>query len=407
MALTIFKEYFDNAYEEIFNKILVGKDIANFRFEKSLEYGGTVARTVLDFSGVKLRNVVRTSGGSTTDYLSDSKEVLTVNINKQVKVFIHDDDQKQKGPQETSELCGKQLAAIVSEDLDARILYEAKNAYQTFDAGDLTTMASTGLGIALDATTVPQMAAYMPAKLRRGAKQEVMTTRAFVVDSYAAGAITLYLLGKATDTVQSVLQNGYAGDISNAELYISENLTGEAVITMSDDITDGDTISINGITFTFKTALTPTAGEVLLGANVAATRVNLCALINTPGTTTANGVALSAANQALLTDTYRITATNSVANTNVTIVGIGSGRLTLTEAITHANDIWVVGKNIIHCYYGAKGAIDVVAQAGPGTLDIRQSGEDRGDNIFAYDIAGIKTFADGAKKFLDVKIKVS
>jgi len=47
------------------------------------------------------------------------------------------------------------------------------------------------------------------------------------------------------------------------------------------------TVSIGGITYTFKTALTPTEGEVLIGANDTATLLNLKNALNhagTPGT---------------------------------------------------------------------------------------------------------------------------
>jgi len=53
------------------------------------------------------------------------------------------------------------------------------------------------------------------------------------------------------------------------------------------DIADGMTVSIGGITYTFKTALTPTEGEVLIGANDTATLLNLKNALNhagTPGT---------------------------------------------------------------------------------------------------------------------------
>ena len=53
MSLINFQEHFDNAYEEIFNKVLVGKSIANFRFEKKLKYGESVERFAYDISGVK------------------------------------------------------------------------------------------------------------------------------------------------------------------------------------------------------------------------------------------------------------------------------------------------------------------------------------------------------------------
>ena len=45
MAITEFKPWYDNAYQEHFNKSLVGKEIANFRYEADLgKYGESVDR---------------------------------------------------------------------------------------------------------------------------------------------------------------------------------------------------------------------------------------------------------------------------------------------------------------------------------------------------------------------------
>jgi hypothetical protein len=146
-----------------------------------------------------------------------------------------------------------------------------------------------------------------------------------------------------------------------------------------------------------KTVLGATPGNVLIGGSLAVSLTNLAALINVPGTTTANGVALSAANQAIITGTLGLAATAGA--TTLTLVGTGSGRLVLSE--TGANFSWT--NNMIHAYYGKMGAIDLVIQ-NLKEVDMRETSDRRGTNVFTSYLAGIKTFADGAKKFLDVLI---
>lgn len=401
MSLTIHKEHFDNAYQEIFQKVLVGKEICNTRFEPVLRYGESVERVAYSIDAVRVRNTVKGSD-STIDPITDSSELLTINLSKEAVFNIHDDEVVQSGPLNPGENIGGQVAIKVAADLDARIFYEVKNAYQTFDTGDLTTLVSTGVPITLSSTTTPQMARRMPAKLRRGANQ-VLNNMAFVGDSFALSSIEEYLMGKEIDLAASIFANGYSGKMSMGEIYCSENLTGEAVLNLSQNVTDGDTITINGVVFTFKTALSApaVAGEVVLGANVAATRVNLAAAINAPGTTTATFTALSAADQLVITDTLKLVATDSVPTTKVTIVGTGSGRMILAEGLTHADNVWTY--NFIHCYYGKKGAIDLVVQD-MKEVDMRVADKSRSTNVFSSYLAGIKVFADGAKKFLDVKI---
>jgi hypothetical protein len=398
MSLTDYKVAYDNTYEEVFNKVLVAKSIANMRYEPSLTFGGSVTRFIYDASAVRVRTVSRGSA-STIDAITDSTEALTINLEKEAVFFISDGEVKQTGPLNPGEVIGSQVAIKVATDLDARVLAEVLNAALAFDNGDLTTGTSDGTGITLSSTTVPQMVSRMPAKLQ--ANNQVLSNMALVVDPYIASDFAQYLLGKQFDVVNSIWKNGYAGDVSMAEVYVSNNLTSTALYTDA-GIADGETFTINGVVFTFQTALTPAAGEILMGADNTAAIANAVALINTPGTTTTGGVALSAADQVKLTDTYKISAVVTTAASAFTVTGVGAGRLTVSE--TGGSAAWTL--NTLHCYYGKKGAIDLVVQD-ISSVDMRETADRRGTNVFSSYLAGLKTFADGAKRFLDVKIAIS
>ena len=412
-GLSSFKPQFDNAYEDIFQKVLVAKEVANGRFMSTLKYGQSVERVSYDISGIRVRSVTRGSA-STIDALVDSNELLTINLEKEAVFFISDGEVTQAGPLNPGEVIGGQVAIKVAADFDSRIFFEVTNAAQTFDNGDLTTTASTGTPITLSSTTVPQMVTRMPAKLR--AVNITLTDTAFVVDAYAASDIEQYLLGKQFSIVESVFKNGYAGPIATAQVYVSQNLTGQALLTLSSTYpADGDTFVVVGydglgsaktVTFTFIGTLTPTAGQVLTGTSagtgqaIAATCTNLAAAINAPGTTTATFVALSAANQIVITDSLKLVAT--ATSTTVKIVGTGSGRLNVSKTwATGANG--TITYNLIHAYFGKKGAIDYVLQD-QKEVDMRETPDRRGTNVFTSYLGGIKTFVDGTKKFLDVWI---
>jgi len=397
MALTDYKEQFDNTYEEVFPKVIVSSVIANSRFEPTLTYGGTVKRVIYDISGVRVRNTVRGSA-STIDTVTDSTELLTVNIEKEAVFHISDGEVTQTGPLNPGEVIGGQIAIKVGVALDALFFAEVRNALYSFDTGDLTTTASNGTPIVLSSITVPQMVTKMGAKLKRKNNQMVTTNMCLVVDAYAAADVTQYLLGKNIDLAGYTFKNGYTGEVSNATLYTSENLQGEATLTSTGVAVDTQTITIGGVVFTTVTSIGSTAGNVLIGANAAATITNLAALINAPTVTTAQGVALSAADAITITDTLGLVATATSA-TVLTIVGTGSGRLELAE--TQTNFSWT--KNMIHAYYGKKGAIDMVIQDSK-KVDMVRTSDRRGVNVFSSLLAGIKTYADGAKKFLNVLI---
>ena len=399
MSLINFQEHFDNAYEEIFNKVLVGKSIANLRFEKKLKYGESVERFAYDISGVRVRSTVR-GNASTIDSISDNSELLTINLEKEAVFYISDGEVTQAGPLNPGEVIGGQVAIKVATDLDARILGETLNAKFDFDTGDLTTGVSTGVPFTLDSTNVPKAVVRMPAKLR--SKNQTLTNLCWVIDSYGASDIEQYLMGKSIDLAGYVFKNGYAGTVRGADLIVSENLTGEAVLTLGQDVTANDTVTINGVKFTFVAALSssPVAGEIVAGNNAAATRVNLAAALNNPGTTSDTYTAVSAADLATLED-LKITATDDTTAKTVTVRAVGSGRLTVAEGLTHTSNVWTY--NFIHSYFGKKGAIDVVVQD-MKKVDMRPTADKRGTNVFTSYLAGIKTFADGKKKFLDVLI---
>lgn len=221
MALTDFKPQFDNAYQEVFQKTLVAKDIMNTRFESVLRYGESVERVAYDISGVRVRSVSRGSA-STIDTITDTSELLTINLEKEAVFHISDGEVKQAGPLNPGQEIGKQIAHKIALDLDGRCFAEVTNALYNFDTGDLTTGTSNGTAITLNSTTVPQLVSRMGAKLRNKNNQEVATNMVLVVDSYAASDITQYLLGKNIDLAGNVFKNGYTGDVSNAQLYVSE-----------------------------------------------------------------------------------------------------------------------------------------------------------------------------------------
>ncbi len=396
MSLTQYKPQFDNAYEEVFQKALVAKNVMNTRFEPVLKYGGTIQRVAYDISSVRVRNVTR-GAASVVDTIVDASELLTINLEKEAVFHISDGEVTQTGPLNPGTVIGGQVGLKVAIDLDARCFAEVRNAQFDFDSGDLTTTTSTGVPITLNSTTVPQLVARMGAKLRNKNNQEITTNMVLVIDSYGASDITQYLMGKNIDLAGSVFKNGYSGDVSNAQMYISENLTGEALLTGAGVFSNGETVTINGVIFTAVTTIGVTPGNFLIGANLAASLTNLAGLINNPGTTSATQVALSASDQITVTDVMKLTATPTA--TTLGLVGIGSGRLAISE--TGAN--LSLTSNFIHAYFGKRGAIDLVVQD-MTKVDMRKTADRRGTNVFSSYLAGIKTFSDGAKKFLDVLI---
>jgi len=385
-------------YQEVFQKIPVAMKIANTRLLSDLYYGKAIERVAFDISAANVEDITQYTD-MTSAVISDSAETLTVDQNKGIMFQISEKEMVQAGPLNPGEVIGAELAKKVGLYLDADALYETVNAAYTFDTGDLTTGSSTGNPITINSTTVPQMVMRLPAKLRKN--NQTATNLAFVIDSYGIADMFQYLLGKNADFVNALFQNGYVNEqVAGAKVYVSENLTGQATLGLATQVTANDTVSVGGVTFTFVASPT-NPGDVDIGVNVDGTRANLAAAINGGAGAGTAYIEVSAANRIILSKTLRLTATNNDTTNVLTVVGKGSGRLTVAETLTDATDTWTT--NFIHAYFGKEGAIDVVVQKDV-KADMRQEPKQPTTNIISRVLYGIKTFTDGSKKFLDVKI---
>lgn len=396
MALNDFKVDYILRYQDILSKVMVGLKIASTRFESNLKFGDTVTRTILNLSAVRIRSFTNLTD-QTIDPLTDSEETMTVNVQVGAVFPIARLEKIQAGPLNPAMTAGKEVAIKVANYLDSVILKEVKNAWAIFDTGNLTTAAANGTPITLSSTTVPQMVAQSYAKLY--SNNVGMTNLAWVLDPFSISQIAQFPIGKEMSTENTTFKNGFTGNLFGAEVYTSNNLTGEATLVYTGNSVNNETVVIGGVTFTGVTTIGSTAGNFLVSASDSTTGItNLAALINDPGTTSATQVALSAANQIIITDVLGLTATATSA-TVLTIVGRGSSRLTLSE--TQTNATWAT--NFVHAFYGMKGAIDVAVQDQP-TVEMREEAKQLTTNIFNNVVAAVKTFTDGSQKFLDVKI---
>ena len=396
--IQVFKEQFDNAYQAVFDKVLVAMEIANTRLEKQLTYGASVKRVKYALAPIRVRNI--TMGvNRTIDQLNDSGETLLVNKNKGSDFRISKKEMIQAGPLNPAETIGAEVAKKLSRYIDADVFAEVKNALQKFDAGDLTTMSSSGTPVTLSTTNVPQLLSQGRAKLRRG--NQDLTSLALVLDSYGGSVIEQYVMSKNIDLAAAAFKNGYAGPVGGADLYLSENLLGEAVITMASNPTNGQTFSLNGYIYTFVTSLGTTPGNVLIEAGVDATRDNLISAFH-QDTAVTKYVPWTDADpnydQSNWVDLQIAGVDDDTADT-ITITGTGSGRL-----VFGGNATYTVTKNLVHAYYGKKGAIDVVIQD-LAEMEMVDDPYQRAKIVRADAIYGIKTFADGKPQFLDVQLQ--
>lgn len=402
----------DESYEEIFLKSLVASEIANSRFEKNLSFGASVKRSRMFIDGVRVRAITAYTN-RTIDQIYDTGETLLINYNKGTTFRLMKNEEIQAGPLNPSEYAGMKVAMKTAVVVDGDMLSEVKNAWAPFDNGDLTSLVSSGTPVDFIKANVEGILTRTQAKLGRnlGGLAGIVNT-AWVVDSYGLAELAQYLMAKNTDYSKAIFQNGLINDMkaNNADIYISEALTFDAVIAFATNPTAGQTLTVGNFTFTFVATIGSTGGNVLIGGTVDITRANFVSalagmLIDTP-VDTANFIVFKdvPGSQTFAGSQFaelRLVATNNTAGNQILITGTGAGRQLIATNVTGA----VINSNIVHFYYGKKGAIDLVVQAEVDT-EVKEDPYQRATIIFSDKLYGIKTFADGKNKFLDVKVKV-
>lgn len=168
-----------------------------------------------------------------------------------------------------------------------------------------------------------------------------------VVSPVEMSALRTFLQGTGNNVGDDVLRKGvnFRGTTVNGiDIYQTNNLRNTVTLTFTGTATNTQTFTINGIVFTTVSSIGTTAGNVLIGANQAATCTNAAALINAPRTTTAQGVALAEADAAKV-ERLGLTAEAS----GDTLIITANATLVVSETLTNAT--W--GNVSRYCIAGA------------------------------------------------------
>jgi hypothetical protein len=297
----------------------------------------------------------------------------------------------------------KRCAVKLNQQIDGDVLGEYDQADHTIDDSELG--GTSGDGIVLTTSNIIKPFTVAGRKLE-------------VVDNYedekrwAAISPHFYqLLLEKLEGKESVLGdktgvNGHVGKYMGFDLYKSNATGWSGRLEFGTKPTDTDTLTINGVTFTFVDDLGSTAGNIHICSNAEKTLDSLVAAINAPGTSVSSGdnagfVALSAADQALLKN---ITATDG--GTYMTLKAEGKGYVAVSETFTAAADIWTTDLQIQHLLFGQGRPIDLVVQKSPNMLIKDRTGY-IGNDIVNYIVYGLKTFDDGDRRLVDVKVNSS
>jgi hypothetical protein len=413
----VFETRMSKRMQVSFYKKPVFRSFVNTEERSNLKNGQSVTRPYRSL----MRSQAYTRNGSLTfQDLTDTNETLTINTINAVPFQIDDFDAVQSNFKLQREYANDAMLELNS-GIDADVLSEVANALNVVDDADFG--GSSGDPIALDASNVFQVFTALNRKLQEnnidvtgmdprlddgviGAKG---LAGFMVMSPYFSAVLTEAEQNRETVIGDRTGLNGYVKSRGSLDLMLSNNSYWSAVLGLATQPTDGDTVVIGGVTFTFKTTLGSTAGNVLIGASADEARANLAALINAPGTTTALGVALS--NTRSFSDTRSdrekiedLVATNDNTANTLTLTADGGNYVVLSETLTDATDGW--SKETQHLLAGRKGCVDMVDQVSP-TVKTSDIEDGYGIKVKPCVLYGLKTFREGARRMVNVKINTA
>ena len=386
------------------NKEYWGKELQNTLFVENTAVflAGTEASSVLAVDGRKFHKPIMSHASTGTytpgsdisdkDFVSSDEE-LEVDTFKYASMYLDDTEKKQSGYEISGRIATdiqRQLNNLAEQDFLNRVKSDAGH---TVDAGNVG--GASGSPLELLASNASQVFTASHTKLDVVDASKV--GRVAVVGPHTVGILRETKSGRETGLGDLVLANGVIGPWQGWTIVQNNNLPWTATLTIAATPTDGDTVTIAGVVFTFKDTLGSTEGQVHINSSAANARTNLI-LALTDGATGTEYIQISSENRFILNK--RALAGSSAEAMALT----GNGDIVVSETFNSGSNVF--SAQVHHSWFGLRGATDLAIQM-PTMLESTRVEKRFGDRIKGLEGWGVKTFADGARALIDVQIDAS
>lgn len=359
--------------------------------------GDTVNRPILSHP----TRATYTPGSDLSDTaLSASNEQLSIGTYSASSVVI-DDTERVQNYYQAGQIAASRMMKAHNNVIEQAVLAEVTNAGHTVDAGNVS--GTAGNNIDLTTANIPQV--FTSAHVKLNAVDAPMGNRIAVIGGHTLEMLQLQQAGRATTLGDTVTQNGRVGRLFNWEIVYNNNLPYTAVLSMVTQPTNGDTITIAGVTITLHATLVASAWADIR-TDVDTTRTFIRDLINygngtggtVSGTVGTDFTDVSSENR-YIWQKRGLLAVDSPSGDTLTITGYGD--IVVSETLTDATDAFTSKRQ--DSLFLVKGATDLVVQIPPKVevARVEKQFADRVKSLLGY---GKKTFADGAREMVRVKI---
>lgn len=369
------KEQYTKTVQSLLEERLIAMDITNVR---QLESGDTLNNP----RGVYMNVDSYTKYTDVTDKdVTYSNETLTINQTPIIS-FVYDEVDRLDSGYDVVSIEAPKAAYRIKQDIEGNIFNEYSNA-------DNAAAATVTLSTSNVVSTYGDGYANLT---NAGVDADNIVA---VIDPFQLNMIGQGALGNTFNVADESYKRGYKGEFQNMQVYVSTNLTAISTLDFGTEPTADDTVTVNGVVFTFK-AVPAAAGEVDLSGVAATTLDDLVSAINGTGTPSATSyIEVSAADRAKL---EWITAVDG--GTSLTLTS-KRGYKVLSTSMTAAADDW--GTVVIHNILMERGAIDFAMQK-QVSLKTQDVHKQLATRYMTWTRYWIKTFSEGAERMYDLPI---
>jgi hypothetical protein len=400
--------------------------IADTQFKAGLSIGDTVKRRYRN--NPIFSNDLSTDGSYSVQDYSEGEESYTISKQKEASVRIVKPDVLHTDLPVT-ESYGKQLSNAIYQTIDGDTLNAARaGAGSTISDGDLN--GTSGNGITLSIANIAEIPLIAIEKFRGSNVTYDLTKRfgklayeeydgmlCWIMPPQVATMIDRYLMARNTALGDQVVVNGYKGQFGNFQCFVSNNLPFTTRLALSVNPTDGDTITIKGVTITFKTTVDAgvTAGQVKIASTAALTVANLVAFLNAPTTTVADSTnagyngfgASNTVSEGGFTILKSRALQGLVATNGTTYVDIlmkGTGKVSVSSVLTSSSNGFTAALQIVHSIIMVGKNVSLAVRQEPEIYENPVSGKIARDYVM-WTVYDNKVFIDQARAIIDVLVR--
>jgi hypothetical protein len=405
--------------------------IADTQFKSDLQIGDTVKRRYR--SNPIFAKSLSSSGGYSVQNYTEAEESYTISKQKEASVRIvktevlHTD-------QDVTRSYGVQLANAIWQEIEGDTLHAAyAGAGSTLDAGNFGGTAGQGVTPSVNnIADIPVLAMenFLGKNVvfnnnKRFGKlpyEDYDGMLTWIIPPQVWTVIQKYMVARNTSVGDRATVNGYKGEFGDFQVFVANTLPFTTRLALSVNPTDGDTITIKGVTLTFKSTVDAgtTDGQVKIASTAALTVTNLVTFLNSSleadvadatnvgynGFGTASTVSEGGFTIRKSDALHGISATDGTTYLDITMKG--TGKVTVSSSFTSASNGFAVsgvseGKQCVHSLFVIAKNVCLAIRKEPEIYENFVSEAVAKDYVM-WTVYDNKVFRDQARAIIDLAV---